>query len=160
MLMSDVAAVAGAAWFSSSQALAIRWCITQGYKIDPTRLVLAAELLKIASVVVIVKCVLKRPVFPGPWRHGFALCTVLYMGTNLLEYVILQHTSIGTYMVLIQHKALTIMALSTGVLGKQYAAKEWAACLLLIIGVVCTHGGAGEYAVSFLATVLIVVQGS
>lgn len=151
------AAVVGACWFSAVRALAIRWCLLQGYVLDSSRLVCASECAKIAAVVVVVKFVLGRPLFPGPWKPGFAVCALLYMGTNLLEYVILRSTSVGTYMVLIQHKAATIMLLSTAVLGKQYSVYQWAAGVALVAGVACTRSGVVDVSVS--SAVLILTQG-
>ena len=133
---SHFVSVAGAVWFSVSQTVAIRRCNLAGYKIDIGATVFLTELLKMCSIVIICCGFLRKTPFPGPVRWGFCVNALLYIGTNIISFVVLESLDAGTYMILVQHKVVLVMALSSAVLGKSYSWTQWLGCLMLVAGIV------------------------
>jgi drug/metabolite transporter (DMT)-like permease len=162
------ASMVGTLWFSVSQSVAVRWCNATGRALDANWMVLATELCKIAISCLICWGWLRKPPFLGPVRWGFVVSAMLYAVTNTLTYVILESTDLGVFLVLSQQKILWTVALSKAVLGKAYTARQWWACLLLMLGMAAANrgkvgGGRGDggddaAAVSGFALALIAVQ--
>ena len=154
----------GTVWFSVSQSLVIRWFNTLGHNIDANTMVLMTELCKIAIVSTLCRGWLHKSPFPGPVQWGFAVNALLYIGTNLLSYVILESIDVGLYMILIQHKVLLVVGLSSIVLKRSYTRMQWFACVLLMLGIVLAQyrlNGAkqSEHPIRTSILVLVVVQG-
>lgn len=157
---AKVLSVAGTIWFSASQVLAIRWCHTAGYTVDGNAVVLMSEMTKMFAVVILCSVWLRKTPFPGPVRWGFVVNAVLYMGTNLLSYVILESIDAGLYIVLMQHKVLLIVALSTLIFKRSYTWTQWLGCLMLMGGLVLVNFNPnGNNSVSVHVLVLVLVQG-
>ena len=152
----------GTVWFSVSQNIAIRWFNTVGYKIDANAIVLMTELCKICMVCTLCRVWLHKSPTPGPVRWGFAVNALLYIGTNLLSYILLESIDVGLYTILLQHKVLLVVGLSSLVLKRSYSWMQWFACVLLMFGIVLSRGGgdvSNERLIPGSILVLVVVQG-
>lgn len=153
----------GAVWFSVSQNLAIRWLNIQGYKLDANFMALATEICKIVIVCILCYGCLRKTPFPGPIRWGFMMNAILYVLVNVLTYVILESIDAGLYMVLVQHKVLLVVFLSTIVFKRSYSRMQWVACVLLMLGIMLAEykkiSTDSVESANIFAVLLIFVQG-
>ena len=158
---SKIISVAGTMWFSASQTLAIRHFHTEGYKIGGSAIVLMSEMAKLCAVATMCSAWLRKTPFPGPVRWGFLVNAVLYIGTNLLSYVILESLDAGLYTVLMQHKVLLIVALSTIVFRRSYTWVNWLGCIMLVCGLALVNFDPnGNHSVPAETLLLVLAQGA
>ena len=146
-------------WFSVSQSIAIRYFNERGWSMDKNFMTLATEACKILFACAASFGMLGKSPFPDKWRYGFVVNSVLYMGTNLLTYAILERVNVGVYLVLVQHKVLLVVGLSTVIFKRTYTKGQWFACVLLMIGLMCTRMDENASMPSLFAVGLIVAQG-
>jgi len=153
----------GTVWFHVSQNLAIRWFNIEGHRLDANFMALATEICKVFIVCILCRGWLHKTPFPGPIRWGFMVNALLYIGTNILTYVILESIDAGLYMVLIQHRILLVVFLSTVVFKRSYSRIQWFACLLLMFGIMLAEYKKtftdSEHDTKFSAVLLILAQG-
>lgn len=154
--------ILGATAFSVSHNVAVRWCSLAGYTYNTPAVILATELCKIAVASVICIGWFRQTPVPGPIRWGFSVNAGLYAVTNVLTFTIVAQLDISLYTVLIQHKMLFVLLLSTIVLQRAYTVSQWGACMLVAIGIMLTQyspvGGEHNHLDARLAG-LIAVQG-
>ena len=131
-----------------------------GYKIDGNATVLMSELLKMCMIVSLCHLWLKKTPFPGPTRWGFSVNALLYIGTNILSYIILESVDAGMYMILLQHKVLLVVALSSVAFQRSYTWTQWLGCLMLMAGIALVLlKPDGSRTVRPRVLVLVLVQG-
>lgn len=125
--------------FSASQNAAIRWCSLAGYTFNAPIVILTSEIFKIVFASAICIAALNKTPFPGPIRWGFSVNAGLYVVTNTLTFFILRNLDVSLYTVLSQHKMLFVLFLSTILLKKTYTVLQWAACMLVAIGIMAAQ---------------------
>ena len=160
MNTTQILSESGTVFFSVTYIFAIKWSNNVGYKIDGNAVVLATEFTKICASVALCHTYVHKTPFPGPVRWGFAVNALLYMGTNLLTFYILESIDAGLNIVLGQHKILLIVGLSTVVFQRSYTKTQWTGCVMLMVGVAVTlMQKSGSYTAPPATLAMVLAQG-
>jgi drug/metabolite transporter (DMT)-like permease len=101
------------------------------------QLTLITEIFKLVVAVLALKALAPSStrVFPSTLQPGYALTACLYLIVNNLEYYALQMLPLATVLICQQSKILFTAGLTKVILGRPPTMREWAACVLLAVGV-------------------------
>ena len=148
----------GSVCFSVSSSLLVR-IYNKDPKISPSLIACLTEACKLVIVCSVSKCMCRKWPFRSPVRWGFFVNALLYVVTNTLTIVILEHVNAGLFLVLSQHKILLIVFLSRLILYKKYSMLQWISCVILALGISLTQYKQDHFDLNFVIMSLVFIQG-